>query len=414
MDGEPTMKGMLFFFTLGLAVRDLPAESLSPPDSLYMGSMQLNCYQGKLAEARQAAAEAVKADARSFGDFDISTASRLEDLGVLNWRLGSMDEAERNLRRALNIQEVRGEPADIARLCLRLAEFYEEFGKLNESRIQIRRALDFYEEEAKAEAPDPLKLEARGLAYRLASFLGDDKALDFLKANVEDCEKASPKAAETSAQAKLDLALGLLDRGLIKEAHDLASSVMDWEKAKLSPKDIAREPAYQVMGRILLREKKKEESDKYFDQCLSLLGQSNSDKGAKAEDLRARAKIYEWKGDWKEAEKSYTQMSQAAERGYGKAHPIFALAEFKEGQMMLKSKETAQAREHLESAFKVWGAAYGPEHPALASCQEALGHLEEAANNHAEAAKHFQAAASILSRYLGASDPRVLNLAKNR
>jgi tetratricopeptide (TPR) repeat protein len=373
-----------------------------------------------LRAARAAAEESLGAIQSHFGGLRPAAGWRWEDLGLLDWRLGAMPAAEQELQKALALFVLDSLPEDQARLRLRLAQFYEEWGKPLQARVQLARALDHWEgQDLQAPpccnlpplSPFALRLEARQAAYRLADFFGEAEASSFLAANVKDCLKAWPRGHEKLVDAQLQLSMALLEEGKKQEAEKLLEQAHQWQDAVLSPNDVDRVPVLLGLARHLRQSSPIGEADSaaVLQQAESLLSKAIShDTKPAPEWLVQLGTVQALLHEEVRAGETMDRAAARLRKVYHMKHPAWAQFQFRLGQLSaLGLYQPGSSREFFQAAGFVWSHAYGPDHPTLAACEEELGKLDEREGKHEEAKAHFTTAAGILTKHLGDDHPRV-------
>ena len=119
---------------------------------------------GRFEEARDQYERALQRTTQAHGEWSGAAARVQNDLGVVQWRLGNLDEAERLYRRALAIQEDLGEEAqDVAPVLNNLATLLCDQDRYDMALPLHRRAVDIDERRLGPDHPD-LALTLNNLA----------------------------------------------------------------------------------------------------------------------------------------------------------------------------------------------------------------------------------------------------------
>jgi tetratricopeptide (TPR) repeat protein len=110
---------------------------------------------GRLEEARDEYERALQRTVQAHGEWTGAAARVQNDLGVVQWRLGNLDEAERLYRRALAIQEDLGEEAqDVAPVLNNLATLLCDQDRYDMALPLHRRAVDIDQRRLGPDHPD--------------------------------------------------------------------------------------------------------------------------------------------------------------------------------------------------------------------------------------------------------------------
>jgi tetratricopeptide (TPR) repeat protein len=277
--------------------------------------------------ARRQAVEALHVVQRHQGGNRPAAGYRLEDLGLVDWWLARMQEADKSLRQALGIFQGARLEADVCRIHLRLAELDEAWGRPGDSRLELGLALPGLVDRG-------LWKEASILQGRLDDFFGeaDLPALEARRARA--AASLSQTVALLTRQAQGAEGNASCDPQVFLDLMEAESSLGNdglAAKAFRSASSMARRvygPAHPLNARVAF--------------------------------LRAGTL-----SDHKEARRRYREAESLWRGAYGPGHPALALCEEALGKVDQSDGRVKEAAAHFKEAAKILQGHLGRYHPRV-------------------------------------------------
>ena len=204
---------------MAVGVSALGQEGVSEAERLAMRGVAL-MEQGRLAEARETLTAAAKQLPES-GLRPMETALILIRLGWVHKQLGEAAEAERRLRRAVDLMEGAGGTASpmLARTLNLLGNLYNEYGQAARAERIFRRSVALVRKEEQADADDEGRA-LNGLGVALLVQRRKEEGEEMLQEALTAWERApgDTSARTSAAVCRMNLASSRSGRGRHEEA----------------------------------------------------------------------------------------------------------------------------------------------------------------------------------------------------
>jgi serine/threonine-protein kinase len=278
-----------------------------------------------------------------------------DTIGFTFLRLGKYDEAEKQLKKALEIRQrlYPGNHEDVAEELDNLGTLYQEKGKLNDAEQLFRQALS-------------MRRAVHGNVHaRTAQSLNNLAVLLREKDQIEEAEKLHREA------------LNIRRKVLSPDHDDLATSLNNLASILFSKNDLAG--AESMFREVLALDHKR-------------WGKEHPNVAVTMNNL---AFVLEREGKLQESENLYKQILDMNQRLLGAEHPLTATAYNNLGSVMLTKGDVKSAEELFRKCLEIRRRILEPRHPHIGIAINNLGLALQKSDRCSEAAGLFREAISI-------------------
>jgi len=321
-----------------------------------------NANEMKDAERMHREALAIR---RKLGTGELSIAESLSGLGVLLVASGRYEEAEPQLREALEIQRRALGPDryEVAQTLTELAEIYWYWGQYEKAEAANREQVKILRRLFPQGSVDlAFALSDLGGALELR---GEFREAEGLLREAIDMERRMGEEPNPTLTTN-NYSKFLRAQGRYDEAEPLARSVYHWWGGDASEANRGKGYACQHLGLILLEEGKVDEADRLF----------------------------------REAEENWRTL-------FGETHPRLAVALIGEGRVAELRGQTGEAVRLFGEAVEIRRKRIGDDHPETAAARIELARAMAAAGQRAEAAAMARASLALLRSRMGEKSAQV-------
>jgi serine/threonine-protein kinase len=396
--GQPSDTHAAFQHTLGVVYRNLgdyrqaaalledavaarssaPDRELELADSLYqLGG--IDGENGHPDRARALLGRALAIRTRLLGPDDLSVADVLEALSDYSGSKVPMEEAQDDLRRAIEIRRRRaGDPAPLSLSMAKLAGLYAVTARHAEAEALVREAIAI-----RGGARDGRCRPGDG------DFFDSLALLQYRQAYYADAERYLDAALECSRRVLgpdhvevVDLESTRIpiwrEQGRYAEAEDLARQLLPRRRALHGDRSPAVDNALHHLAYVLYERGKLAEAAQLGTEALDLRERAYGHMhGSVAGSLILLGEIALARGNARAAEASYRDAIGIWRDSRDDDHPEFAVATRGLAEALLAQGQLDAARSTAEQALAWQRRRLRPKHPALATTLAALGRIVE-------------------------------------
>ena len=328
-------------------------------------------------------------------------AQMLDALGRVNDQLGRFDEAERLLRRALELRRTQygDNHADVAATLNHLSTVVAERGRHAEALRLAREALDIQKR-----ALGPRTPEVALTLSRVGEMTEDDAAAESLFRAARDIQR-SALGPQTLEVATIDVRLAEIftRRGKYEEAEATAREALAIRERLMGP-----EHASTAVGMISLAEllrfyrNQPVEAESLYHRAIEILRKQPRPRPALLSGaLGGLESIAHWRGDHVRAEAFAREVLDAHRRALGAEHPIVAEAMETIAEHLAAQRRYSEAEDMLRASIALLQRTVGSEDFRTASTLITLGRVHAAAGRLDEAEDDLRQALSTMERVEG-------------
>jgi len=422
--------------------------------------------QGRYAEAKATAENALCVAENSLGTNHVCTASALDNLAELCRIQSQYAQAEPLYQRALAIREEAYGPSNTAVIPIldHLATLYQDQGQFAKAEPLYQRVLAFYEKAGRPEHPvvaailnklaqtyeaqgrsadaKPLLRRAEAIQAKVRSPGHANAALtanaqrptwEDLDAQVQRlCQqrryaegivvgkKALRVAEDTFGTNHVNTATALnrlavlfdyegqyaLAEPFYQHVLEIRTKILGTEHPDVAATMSSLGRMYYALGQYLKAARLWRSALAIRDKVLG------SDTPAVAESLNDLAQLYEAQGQYARAEQLYKRALAIDEKAYGPAHPAVARDLNNMAALYTAQAVYAQADAFYKRSLAIIEKVLGPDHPLAVVTLNNLAGLHHAEGHYAEAEPYCQRSLAIAVKVFGQDHPdvgRVLN-----
>ncbi len=321
-DGRFAEAAKLYESITAKAERRFGAESPDTTDLLTNRGLVLE-QLGQYQQAQALYARCVRTARKRFPG-DPRLPRYLTNLGYIRRLTGQLDQAERDLREALDRREKlgAGHEADIAESLHNLAVLLQEKGDLSAAEPLYQRCLKLRKQHLGA--TDPAVADTLNLMGQFYGQLGQhDRAEEAFRAGLKiRQDRFGPKHLATAASLN-DFAVYLLNHGRAAEAEPLFRQALTTLEAQYGRDHFETAKAYHNLGRACLYLKEKRaEARQLLEQAMRVWGRLlPADHPTLALGLSSQARLHFLQGQDAEAEALARRALTMREKSLGRDHP---------------------------------------------------------------------------------------------
>jgi serine/threonine protein kinase/Tfp pilus assembly protein PilF len=343
--------------------RDLERQPLTQATMTHTMA-QAYMHLGLYAQAEPLLAAALQARRRWLGARHEDVRASLQLTGMLRWREGKYDDADRYLQEALRIAE-QLDPggSQVAEVLHDLGILADAVGKPAEGESRLRRALAI---EEKVLAPD------------------------------------DPQVARTVNS----LGSTLWSQGRYREAEPLFVRALALKEQRLGPShpDVATSAAN--LGVLYQSQQKYREAEPLMLRAASILSTVyGPDHRLVGDAFNNLGSLYEEQRRLPEAESAYRRALAISEKSLGQAHSDVGIVLHNLANLYRNQGKHAEAEPLYLRARAIWTKAFGGEHPYLATSAQDLATLYREKGQWQASETFYQEALGMQERLLGATHP---------
>ena len=359
--------------------------------------------EGQYSEAKDVAERMVKLAEQQHGPEDPLVAAALDNLSIMNDRLGKHDDALKGALRALAIKEKSQGPdhSEVALTLNNIADVYSNQGRYGEAIEAYARALAIREKAFGANHPKlTTTLNNLAVAYRRHGRYDD--AIKVLSRSMEIDEKTAGPEHPNIAGGLNNLGNVYMEQGRYEEAANVQRRALAIQEKALGPDHPQVAATLNNLGIVYSRLGRYEEALEAYTRALAIdekaLGHEHPHV---AGDLDNRALVYAATGKYEEAIKGHAQALAIREKVLGPSHRDVAtnLNNLALMYAVLGRYEDA-LKDHIR-ALEIRERVLGPEHPELASTLNNLGNIYTDQGRYEEAIKVYSRSLAIREKTLG-------------
>jgi CHAT domain-containing protein len=367
--------------------------------------------QGRYADAEKGARELLAQVESESGPDSVEAARVLDVLVESCWRGGksrkpeTLELAQRALK--INERQLGADHAEVAESLNNLAVINFFLGTYEEAGPLWERALEIYKRTLGTEDPEVAQM-LNNLA-NLNQAVGDNaRARDLYRQSLTIREKAFGPEHPLVAQSLHNLALVTKNMGDYAGALPLAERALEIKEKALGPDHPMVALSLDAVGSILWLTGDYERALPIIERSQAImkksLGPEHPQFGASLNNL---AEQFRNVGRYEEARPLYEQTLGIWEKAYGPDNPRVAVCLSSLAALLEQTGDIAGAIERQERAVAIREEALGASHPALASSLSSLGYLKARSGNYDEARSLLERAVAIRRESLGSEHPSV-------
>ena len=372
---------------ISTSLRDQPLTQARMMSTIGTVYLNLGLYDNAERQLR----EALEQRRRLAGDDSLEVAESLHALATLHLRQGRYTVAESEAERSREIREAVLGPdhPDVAGSLRALAEALSRQGRYTAAVPLYERSLALLGTHRGERHVEVAEIRGQlGVAqWRRGDF---ESAEASLRRALADLEGGLGLDDARLAPTLNSLAAFYWDRGRFEEAEPLFLRTLEIKERTLGPEHPEVAHTLNNLGLIYDAQKRYDEAESRLRRSVEILEKAlgvNHDTTAMG--YANLAWILYRQGRLAEAEPLYRRAFQIYQRTVGTDHPSVAILLRDQAQLVADQGRPDEARELLRRAAEIWEATGGPDHPELASTLEIEARLLESQGRSAEAVEVY-------------------------
>jgi tetratricopeptide (TPR) repeat protein/CHAT domain-containing protein len=407
--------GLVFLLALVLCVMPGPAWAQRADIDTINKAFRENLARGDFPAALIEAQKLEQAVKAKFGANHANYGNALNNLGVVNRRLGKYAESEGFYRRslAIRIKTLGVNHVDVAQTLNNLANLYDDQGRYAEAEELLKRALATRERALGANHADvATTLASLGIAtYHEGKYA---EAEEHFKRALAIREQALGASHPDVAKALDNLASLYLGQAKYAEAEALYKRALAIEEQSQGANHPDVAPTLGNLAVVYRRQGRPAEAEELYKRALAIeeraLGANHPDLAGTLSNL---ASVYLDQARYTEAEGLYKRALAIEEQALGANHPDVASPLVGLAIVYWRQSKHAEAEGLYKRALAIREQALGPDHPDVAGTLNSLAIVYADQGKYAEAEGLYKRALAIKERALGANHPDVASAMDN-
>ena len=308
---------------------------------------------------------------RLLGDRSTEVRSSLVAVGVLRWREGAYDEAERVFKQALAIAEgIDKDGMEVAEVLHDLGVLYDTQGKPAQAESSLRRALAIGESVVGPDDPAVAR-SLNTLANVLWSQARYSEAEPLFLRSLAQKEKALGAWHPEVATTLNNLGILYQTQGKYKEGEPYFLRALAICEKVYGPDHRVVGDTLNNIGSFYEEQKRYPDARRCYERALAIwmktLGPDHSDVGIVLHNM---ANLNRNEGRYREAEPLYLRSQAIWERSLGPDHPYLANSFCERATLFREMGRLAEAEALYQKALAHQEKNLGPAHPAVAETLE--------------------------------------------